>query len=168
MVFQRRLSDNKPPQVSRTLLSILTNLSNAVVWIVSTYHIISKSSNPLVTVPRAPITVGIAVTFMLNIFFHFPSKVQVLIPLFAFFQFYCVVIRYRKVHILQVLFFCFCFFILGSGRASMVSLGTLSLGLWVIAVDPTFIAFFPSLKQNSIAHRSSKVSSRPDCIFEIH
>ena len=30
------------------------------------------------------------------------------------------------------------------------------------------VAFFPSLKQNFIAHRSSKVSSRPDCIFEIH
>ena len=27
--------------------------------------------------------------------------------------------------------------------------------------------FFPSLKQNFIAYRSSKVSSRPDCIFEI-
>ena len=30
------------------------------------------------------------------------------------------------------------------------------------------VAFFPSLNHNSIAHRSSKVSSRPDCIFEIH
>ena len=29
-------------------------------------------------------------------------------------------------------------------------------------------AFFPSLKQNFIAYCSSKVSSRPDCIFEIH
>ena len=29
-------------------------------------------------------------------------------------------------------------------------------------------AFFPSLKQNFIAYRSSKVSSRPDYIFEIH
>ena len=29
------------------------------------------------------------------------------------------------------------------------------------------MAFFPSLKQNFIAYRSSKVSSRPDCIFEI-
>ena len=28
-------------------------------------------------------------------------------------------------------------------------------------------SFFPSLKQNFIAFRSSKVSSRPDCIFEI-
>ena len=30
------------------------------------------------------------------------------------------------------------------------------------------MAFFPSLKHNFIAYRSSKVSSRPDCIFEIH
>ena len=30
------------------------------------------------------------------------------------------------------------------------------------------VAFFPSLKQNFIAYRSSKMSSRPDCIFEIY
>ena len=30
------------------------------------------------------------------------------------------------------------------------------------------LAFFPSLKQNLIAYHSSKVSSHPDCIFEIH
>ena len=30
------------------------------------------------------------------------------------------------------------------------------------------VAFFSSLKQNFIAYRSSKVSSRPDCIFEMH
>ena len=29
------------------------------------------------------------------------------------------------------------------------------------------VVFFPSLKQNFVAYRSSKVSSRPDCIFEI-
>ena len=28
--------------------------------------------------------------------------------------------------------------------------------------------FFPSLKQNFIAYRSSKLCPRPDCIFEIH
>ena len=28
------------------------------------------------------------------------------------------------------------------------------------------VAFFPSLKQNFIAYRSSKVSSRPDCILK--
>ena len=30
------------------------------------------------------------------------------------------------------------------------------------------VAFFPSLKQNFIVYRSFKVSSHPDCIFEIH
>ena len=30
------------------------------------------------------------------------------------------------------------------------------------------VAFFPSFKQNFIVYRSFKVSSRPDCIFEIH
>ena len=30
------------------------------------------------------------------------------------------------------------------------------------------VVSFPSLKQNFIAYRSSNVSSRPDCIFEIH
>ena len=30
------------------------------------------------------------------------------------------------------------------------------------------VVFFPCLKQNLIAYRSSKVSPRPDCIFEIH
>ena len=56
--------------------------------------------------------------------------------------------------------------LLGSGRASIFPLGTLSLGLWVIAVDPALIrmGFFPSLKQNFIAYGSS---SLPDCIFEI-
>ena len=53
----------KSPEIS----SILANLNNAVVWMVSTHSFISKSSspciNPLVTVPRAPITIGIIVTF---------------------------------------------------------------------------------------------------------
>ena len=55
----------------------------------------------------------------------------------------------------------------GSERTSMLPLGKLSLGLWVIVVDSALIAwyFFPSLKQKFIAYRSSKVS---DCIFEIH
>ena len=38
--------------------------------------------------------------------------------------------------------------------------------VWSIAY--VSVAFFPSLKQNFIVYRSFKVSSRPDCIFEIH
>ena len=34
MVFHKSLSDSKSPQVSRTLLSILADLNNAVIWIV--------------------------------------------------------------------------------------------------------------------------------------
>ena len=85
----------------RTLLSILAVLINTVLWVVSTRPPTSKSSgpfsNPLVTVPNAPITIGIIVTCMLHSFFQFPSKVEVLIPLFTFFQFYSVVSRGSKV-----------------------------------------------------------------------
>ena len=48
MVFHWSLSDSKSPQVSRTLLSILAVLNNAVVWMVSTRPLISKSSITLV------------------------------------------------------------------------------------------------------------------------
>ena len=95
MVFHWCLSDSKSPQVSRTLLSILAALNNAIVWMVSTRPPTSKSSssfnNLLVTVTKAPVTNDIIVTFMFHSFFQFPSKVQVFILLFIFFQFYSVV-----------------------------------------------------------------------------
>ena len=37
----------------------------------------------------------------------------------------------------------------------------------VWSVPYVSVAFFPSLKQNFIVYRSSKVSTRPGCIFEI-
>ena len=50
---------------------------------VSTRPLISKSpspfNNPLVTVPRVPVTIGITVTFMFHRFFQFLSKVGELI-----------------------------------------------------------------------------------------
>ena len=74
MVLHWSLSDSKSPEVSRTRLRILAVLSNAVVWIVSTRPPISKSSrpfnNPLVIVPKAPITIGTIVTFMFHSFFN--------------------------------------------------------------------------------------------------
>ena len=101
MVFHWSLSDSKCPQFSRILLSILAFLNNAVVWMVFTWPPTSKSSspfdNPLVTVPKAPITIGITVTFMFHSFFQFSSKVEVFILLFTFFQFYSVVNRVNKV-----------------------------------------------------------------------
>ena len=75
MVFHWSLSDSKSPQVSRTLLSILAVLNNAVVWMVSTRPPTSKSSslfsNPLVTVPNAPISIGAC---MFHSFFSIPYQ----------------------------------------------------------------------------------------------
>ena len=72
MVFQWSLSDSKSPRVSRTLLGILANLKNTVVWMVSSHPPISKTfmflTNHLVTVPSAPIIIGITVTFMFHSF----------------------------------------------------------------------------------------------------
>ena len=74
MVPQWSLSDNKSLHVSTTLPSLLADLINAVIWMVSTLPLISKSSspctNPLVTVPRALITIGIIVTFVFHSFFN--------------------------------------------------------------------------------------------------
>ena len=106
---------SESPQVSRTLLSILAVFNNAVVWMVSTRLPTSKSSwpfsKPLVTVPKAPITIGIIVTCMFHsFFFQFSCKVEVLISLFTFFQFYSVVRRDSKVDNFAdfLLFFFFC------------------------------------------------------------
>ena len=45
MVFHWSFSDSKSPQVSWILFTILADLNNAVVWMVSTCPIISKSFN---------------------------------------------------------------------------------------------------------------------------
>ena len=73
IVFCRSFRDSKSPQVSRTLLSILTDLNNAAVWMVSVRRLISKSSNPftkpLGIVLKASITIGISFTFTFHRFF---------------------------------------------------------------------------------------------------
>ena len=78
MGFHWSLSDSKSPQVSRTRLRILAVLSNAVIWIVTTRPPTSKSprpfNNPLVIVPKAPITIGTIVTFMFHSFFSSLAK----------------------------------------------------------------------------------------------
>ena len=65
------LRDSKFPQVSKTRLNIRANLYSTVVWMASNVCIsypASPCSNSLVTLPRAPITLGITVTFMFNSF----------------------------------------------------------------------------------------------------
>ena len=109
MVFHWSLSDSKSSQVSRTLLNILAVLSKAVVWIVSTRSPTSKSSSPfsipLVTVPNAPITIGIIVTCMFHSFFTSLARSRYL-PFFSHsFSFILSSAGTAKSTILQVLFF---------------------------------------------------------------
>ena len=114
MVFHWSLSDSKSPQVSRTLLSILADLNNVVVWMVSTRPPTSKSSSPfsnlLVTVQNAPITIGIIVTCMLHSFFNSLARSRYLSFFSHSFSFILWSAGTAKSTILQVLFFFFFFF----------------------------------------------------------
>ena len=110
MVFHWSLSDSKSPQVSMTLLSILAVLNNAVVWMVSTHPPTSKSSspfsNPLLTVPNAPITIGIIVTCMFHSFFNSLARSRYLSFFSHSFSFILWSAGTAKSTILPVLFFC--------------------------------------------------------------
>ena len=122
MVFHWSLSGSKSLQVSWTLLSILAVLNNVVVWIVSTRPLISKSSspfnNPLVTVPKAQITIGIIVTFMFHSFFNSLARSRYL-SFFSFsFNFTQWSARTAKSTILQVIFFLF--IIISSGHLAEI------------------------------------------------
>ena len=91
-------------QVSSSLQDLPQySLKYAVDWIVSARPLISKSYNPFTNslriVRSAPITIGITVTFMFNIFL-FSGKVLVLNSLFAFSYFHFVVRRDDKVYYL--------------------------------------------------------------------
>ena len=116
MIFHWILSDSKSPQVSRTLLSFLAVLNNAVVWMVSTRPPTSKSSrpfsNPFVTVPNAPITIGIIVTSMFHSFFNSLARSRYL----SFFSHSLSFILWSagtsKSTILQFLFFFLFFFLI--------------------------------------------------------
>ena len=77
------LSASKSTQVPRTLLSILTDLDNAVVWMVLVSNSGSPFTKPFEIIPSALITVGITITFMFQIFFNFLARFEYLF-LFSF------------------------------------------------------------------------------------
>ena len=116
MVFLWSLNDGKSPQVFRTLLSILTDMNNAVVWIISTHPVISKSfcpcTNTFVTVPRAHITICIIITFMFHSFFNSLARSKSLSLFSHSFNFIPWSTGTAKSTSLQVLFFFFFSFLL--------------------------------------------------------
>ena len=72
MVFHWSVSDSKSLQLSRTLLSTLADLNNAIVWIILVRPPMSNFSSPLSkpsgNIPSAPITFDITVTNMFHCF----------------------------------------------------------------------------------------------------
>ena len=70
MVSHWILSDNKSPQVARTLLSILDDLTNAVVYVVLIQSSISYSTNFLAK-PLETVIQEIAFFFSFFLFFFF-------------------------------------------------------------------------------------------------
>ena len=135
MVFHWSLSDSMSPQVSRTLLRILAVLSNDVVWIVSTHPPTSKSSrpfnNPLVIVPKAPITIGTIVTFMFHSFFNSLARSRYLFFFSLSFRFILWSAGTAKSTILQILFFVGISCILKSHRSLCKSFSQTDGGLCI-------------------------------------
>ena len=122
--FHWRLSDSKSRHVSRTLHSILTVLNNAIVWMVSTrpptYKSSSPFNNPLVTVPKAPFTIGIIVTCMFHSFFNSQARSRYLCFFSNCFGFILCSARTAKSTILQILFFVDYYKVWSSGRDSVI------------------------------------------------
>ena len=108
LVYKRQHS----PQFSRTLLSNLGDLNNAVVWMTSSrlfYFQVHQSVYQFFSdCTRSTNYNWYNRHFLVPKFFQFPSKVQVFIILFAFFQICPVVSQDKEVYILQVIFF-YCF-----------------------------------------------------------
>ena len=102
MIFHWNLSNSKSPQVSRSLISILAVLNNAGV---PASKPSSPFNNPLVTVTKAPITIGIIVTFKFHSFFNSLARSRYLSFFSLPFSFILWSACSAKFTILQVLFF---------------------------------------------------------------
>ena len=117
-------------QVSRTLLSILPDLNNAVVCMVSTHPLISQSSipfiNPLAPVLRPPITIDIIITFMFHNFFNSQARSRYLSFFSLSLNFTLWSAGTAKTTILQVPFF------LGGGGLIIIRSGRLSEITWSV------------------------------------
>ena len=110
MVSNWSLSDYKSPQVSRIFRSTVADLNKAVVWMVTTRPLISKSPSPctnlLVTVPSVPITIGITATFMFHRIFSAQTRSRYFSFISLSFSFTQWSVGTIKSTIRQVLFFC--------------------------------------------------------------
>ena len=112
------------PQVSKSLLSILADLNNAVFWMVSTCPLISESSCPFINIlgieSSTSITIGISVTFMFHSFVSSLARSQYLSLFsisFIFTRWFADTAKSTIQPILFFLFFFFFFFLLTITRS---------------------------------------------------
>ena len=156
MVFHWSLSDSKSPQVSRTRLRILVVLINAVVWIVSTRPPTSKSSrpfnNPLVMVPKVPITIGTIVTFLFHSFFNFLARSRYLSFFSLSFRFILWSAGTVKSTILQILFFYYYYKVWFSGRNSDVFTSVVTGGFHWNLSDTKFPQISSGLSADTVQY----------------
>ena len=150
MVFHWRLCDSKSPEVLRTLLSILAVLNNSVVWMVSTRLPTSKScspfSNPLVTVPNAPITIDIIVTSMFHSFFNSLARSRYLSFFSHSFNFILCPARTANLTILHV-FFLLLLLIIRSGLLAEISWSvSMSKSHWSLCVIFSGVVHIPLVR----------------------
>ena len=71
MVFHRSLNESNSPQVSRTLLRVLADFDNTVVWMFPILPLISSTASSfcklLGTVSSTPTTIGISIIIIIII-----------------------------------------------------------------------------------------------------
>ena len=83
MVFHWYLSDSKSSHLFSTLLSVLADRNNAIVWMMSARPTISNSSRPfkqpLRKVPRAPIIINITISLIFSSLFYCSGKISVFV-----------------------------------------------------------------------------------------
>ena len=87
MVFWLSLRDSKFPQVSRIFFSILADLHYAEDWMVSYFQFLQSRYQSFCGCTESTYHNWYHRYFPVSLFFQFPSKVLILIFLFAFFQF---------------------------------------------------------------------------------
>ena len=178
MVFLWSFSDSQSPQVSGTLLSILAVLSNAVLWIVFTHTPTSKPfrlfNNPLVTVPKAPVTIGIIITSMFHSFFNSLARSMHLSFFSHTFSFILWSARRAKSTILQIIFYLFIILLLSIIRSDLLatirwsvcisksirSLCVLFSRCWVVYIPLVSVFKFKSFAHLTVNHLIDTVVSR--------
>ena len=96
--FYWRLRDNKFPRVTRTLLSILADLSHVVVWMVLIIPLIYTSTSLFFRFLRTILSAPNTLTLTFQFFSFLWQDPSICLFVFAFFYFHSLVCQNGKIH----------------------------------------------------------------------